>query len=241
VSSEPRAPWERRDGETVKAYAAFTAFAELPPKERSIAAAYRAQSGRGSGASAPGYWRDWARLNEWEERAAARDRHLAREALEALTEERRTFARAVTTASRLALAKTMERLNGLDPADLTVSEATRLMEVADRLYRMAFAELVALQRADDEADDPLEQLRGQLVERAAAGDLKAAEVLVRLEERLAKARGTDPPDRHLLGIEHAIADLSDGVALANLSAETRQRVLAELAPDAGAEADTLPT
>lgn len=105
MSTEERVPWERLEGETVRAYAAFTTYVNLPPKKRSIAAAYRAQTGRGPGASAPGYWRDWARRNDWEQRASARDRHLAIEALEAAVDERRRFARAAITASHLGLGR----------------------------------------------------------------------------------------------------------------------------------------
>jgi len=190
----PRA-WERRPDETVKSYAAFLAYADLPPKGRSVAAAYRAANGRESDAEAPGYWRDWAQKNDWEGRAAARDRHVAAEALDALVDERKTLARQTVSIARLAQAKAVEGLQGADSSKMSAGESVRVLEVAHKLLREIWPELVEATAvaAEDGPQDDLGRLRERLMRAALAGDVKAADTLVRLEERLARAAGTDAP------------------------------------------------
>jgi hypothetical protein len=66
--------WERREGESKEAYAAFEEYYKLDADERSIDAAYqkRNKSGRTNGT-----WRDWSSRNEWVKRAEAYDAHMA--------------------------------------------------------------------------------------------------------------------------------------------------------------------
>lgn len=78
--------WERLQGESVKAHAAFLVFADLPPDERSVNAAYRAKSGRESVKVAPGYWFQWSRDFDWERRASALDQWRREQLLLAETE-----------------------------------------------------------------------------------------------------------------------------------------------------------
>jgi hypothetical protein len=93
--------WERRPGESARAYAAFCVYRDLGPG-RSLNLAYgewrRAQGCAGDAAKAAGYWAEWSSGFEWVARAEAYDGHLealkraAREdALRRLEERRLDF------------------------------------------------------------------------------------------------------------------------------------------------------
>ena len=83
-------PWERQEGESSKAFAAFCAFRDLGPK-RTILAAYVIYSGAqngGKGSKAPGFIGKWARDNEWHDRVQAFDKHEHDDALALLRHRR---------------------------------------------------------------------------------------------------------------------------------------------------------
>lgn len=65
--------FEKLPEETLKAYEAFVVFSDLPPDQRSVAAAYRLKTGRGAAKQAPGYWFGWHKDYNWESRASAKD------------------------------------------------------------------------------------------------------------------------------------------------------------------------
>lgn len=72
--------WERREGESPSAYAAFCAYYVLPPQERSIDAAWKSAAKprqKRDGKRAPGNWAKWSSQFNWVKRAAAHDEHLA--------------------------------------------------------------------------------------------------------------------------------------------------------------------
>lgn len=77
--SENVADWERLDGESAKAYAAFCVYRDLGPG-RSLAIAYgcwrRANGVAGSAVKAAGFWQQWSSAFGWVARAAAYDAHL---------------------------------------------------------------------------------------------------------------------------------------------------------------------
>jgi hypothetical protein len=68
-------PWEKRDGETARAYAAFLAYRDMGP-ERSVVGAYRVMAGREKAVRPPGYWKGWAERHSWTFRADQFDAHL---------------------------------------------------------------------------------------------------------------------------------------------------------------------
>ena len=67
-------PFERQEGESFRAFAAFVIYRELPPTERSLKRAYSEHNGKPS--KVPGFWSQWSVKHEWTERAAAYDAHL---------------------------------------------------------------------------------------------------------------------------------------------------------------------
>ena len=75
-------PWDKQEGETAAAYAAFHVYLNLGA-ERSLNAAYAARDQNrtktGPPNRAPGYWRKWSKQNNWPERAAAWDGYQAKQ------------------------------------------------------------------------------------------------------------------------------------------------------------------
>lgn len=83
-------PWERQEGETAKAYAAFSTYRDMSPHERSVLAAYKlANPDKAATAKCvPAHWRGWNTTYDWEARAEAYDKAMIqsahRDRLEAL-------------------------------------------------------------------------------------------------------------------------------------------------------------
>lgn len=69
-----RKAWERQEGETGKAFAAFCVYRDMGT-ERSIEKAYRRGNGRET-ASVPGYFAGWSARHDWVARAEAYDAFL---------------------------------------------------------------------------------------------------------------------------------------------------------------------
>ena len=71
-------PLPRLDGESEPAYAGRLAFCRLPPKERSVAAAYRSVKNEpmGSKLRAPGHYHRWARKYDWAGSASRWDTYI---------------------------------------------------------------------------------------------------------------------------------------------------------------------
>jgi len=69
-------PWERRNGETDKAWHCFEVYRGMYPKDRSVDAVYRTCYSKDMQRRAPKFIQDWSRQNDWNDRAAAYDRHL---------------------------------------------------------------------------------------------------------------------------------------------------------------------
>lgn len=79
-------PWDRREGETPKAYAAFCVYLGLAPADRSIDAAYalhRERLGRPleKPQRAPSHWGRWSARHDWVARAEAHDQHALQSAI----------------------------------------------------------------------------------------------------------------------------------------------------------------
>jgi len=82
----PEHPWERRQGESAQAFAAFEHYRRLPPAERSLQLAWEYYWNRPGNARARhqqeagkphGHWTRWMRRWGWQERALAWDEEVA--------------------------------------------------------------------------------------------------------------------------------------------------------------------
>ena len=151
--------WSQLPNESAAAYAGFTAYADLPPGQRTITAAYRALKGKPDDESVkpPGYFGAWTSKYRWRERAAARDQIFNRLAVVAPVQKERQAAdkRTVETADRLhdIIESELEALEGMkdrkwkfggDPVDKSV----RLANLAAALKDAAAARLMALGGVD---------------------------------------------------------------------------------------------
>jgi len=97
-------PWDRQEGETSKAYAAFVAYLELGP-ERSIDAAFRQQNGSRKAAGRPFWWHRWSSKWSWVARAEAFDHHELTEKIEARAEVRERLRQQAIDNADMALAE----------------------------------------------------------------------------------------------------------------------------------------
>lgn len=92
-------PWEQQEGETSKAFAAFSLYLQQPAATRSIDAAWRRYTNRPQtvdGKRAPPAWGKWSVKYAWLARATAHDAYLAKreqDEYDAVWLERRRIAR----------------------------------------------------------------------------------------------------------------------------------------------------
>lgn len=152
--SDERAAWDRRDGETSRAYEAFREYRERGPARttESMRLASRETAYR------------WSARWDWVARATAWDdaQHMAedQERLEAI----RTMHRTHRIAARAAMTLALQALRQLEPDVMTASEVVRLLDLAQRLERQTLTtsveELQGIETAD--ADDPWDRIAREL-------------------------------------------------------------------------------
>lgn len=131
VIHRPRAFWDRQYRETFRAYEAFMHYRDLPLSKRS----YKKVADDGL-ASYQTVLR-WARRWMWKARADAFDGEQDRlEQLEHLEDKKRRIKRTLNLVS-LGKNKATEALMALDPATLTPNQITHMLEVFDKMERLA--------------------------------------------------------------------------------------------------------
>lgn len=120
--------WTRREEETARAYACFCVYRDLNSR-RSLAEAYRQETGREEAKQAPGTWAGWYAKFDWKKRAEAYDAHLEerrraeREAeyiqdLEAFRKRQKKQAQETSEAASLLLKKAQDRLKTIAIGDI---------------------------------------------------------------------------------------------------------------------------
>ena len=146
--------WDRQEGETPKAFAAFCIYRDLPAVDRSIVAAVAQHRYLGGKASVRN-WETWSSLYNWSERSLASDSDLASrrrirrgEALERAQDD-------IANMSRAALAKLLPLLQptdagGFDPYQIPLSQIPSwLRTLADlQLKSLGYEDRVALTGKD---------------------------------------------------------------------------------------------
>lgn len=128
--AEERYPWERRPGETAKAYEGFRAFRDLPASTRTI---------RKLNESGYPQAKNWSSRWDWHARATAWDDHVARQEdedrLSALRSMHSNHQRAARAIQQFALAA----LSRLDIEEASPADVARLLELGARLERVTLS------------------------------------------------------------------------------------------------------
>ena len=188
MAKATRKRWERLEGETDKAFAAFEAFL-LAGEARTVAGTYRAVYGRDAGVDPPGWFREWAGRFDWRSRAAAYDDALLEEERHAISAERKKLAvqqerwRLKQARDDYELAESLRDLardlladlkpevrpdgkRGRVPVELKPADVAKVAETASKLGRMAAAvEAVAPSSLSGEAEADGEAVRSDVMER----------------------------------------------------------------------------
>jgi hypothetical protein len=189
---ERTVPWERQASESAKAFAAFSAYRDLPPSQRSFDEAgrrvYRSQRGRKRGAT--GRIREWAREHKWASRAAAWDAHLDRLASLARIEtvrEMQNQHRAILNAVSKKVATALSRKctwNSMGP-----TQGIRVLGELIRLQRLVDGEPITIERVEHGIDQSAEE-RQEFMETTCPPEFMA-EVIKILSE--CEKSGESPP------------------------------------------------
>lgn len=153
--SDERHAWDRREGETSRAYAAFRAYRDLGPRRthRELPPPYNTQAVEG-----------WSRHNDWVARASAWDDHAAMvedgERLDALRQMHHTH----QVIARSALAIAARALAQLDIAEMSASEVVRMMEAAAALERQTLTQPLSelLGQSPAGVEDPWDKIASEL-------------------------------------------------------------------------------
>ena len=158
MDDEPRAPWDRRDDEPARNYAAFRLFRDLGPlrKLEDVAAI----------GVTPRCIRQWSYDWDWPARAVAWDDVVHAEEDRQRLESLRDMHRLHQQAGRAALELAVEAFGNIDPTEISPSAAARLLELGARLERDTLTVSVEdLQGASGSTkDDPWEKLAQELVD-----------------------------------------------------------------------------
>lgn len=147
--SEASPPWERRPGESARSHSAFLRFRDQGP-HRSLAAAYRQETGKEQAKQASGEWNGWYTAHEWRARAESWDEHLAaraREVAEAehvarITAHRERAAKIGATTADVAnvfLWKAAERLRALSADDIPVRSLPAFLRAAAAIAQVSLS------------------------------------------------------------------------------------------------------
>ena len=129
-------PWERIEGESNKAFRAFTAFRDLLPEERSIRKALVKLWGPkadGRQRTAEGWSSQW----RWQERAAAWDDHLDKTKVEAKEESIKEVERAHAEAAKKMWEQGLSWMDGLSAEDITAQDVRTFIVEGIKLQRLS--------------------------------------------------------------------------------------------------------
>ena len=113
--------WERQPSETAKAFAAFGLYLDIPPLDRSVRSAvelFRKQGGKTTERN----WETWASRYNWRNRAAEHDSDLASRRRERMAKKLEQAQDEAFVLIRATLDKVKERIEGMDPEELSAGQ-----------------------------------------------------------------------------------------------------------------------
>ena len=137
--SAPRLPWERCKGESRQAYGAFHNYMMLGEK-RSIPALSQYFANTTGRKKSESLLYRWSSRWLWQERCAAYDDHIRREAELSQIEKIKEMSARHIEKAMAAQSKAIRALNDLDPADLKPAEIIKWLVEGQRLERLARGE-----------------------------------------------------------------------------------------------------
>ena len=126
-------PFERQEKETEKAFEAFSTYRDLG-SDRSLA-----KVGEKLGKSKTLIER-WSSQNDWVERVKAYDYEMDRQALKQEEKKRRDMAKRHANYATVFQQKVLERLQTMNPAELSTGDMIRWFEVAVKIERLSRGE-----------------------------------------------------------------------------------------------------
>lgn len=128
-------PWEQREDESSKAYAAFMTYLELGP-DRSIDKAATASAPQKSRKSRAWHWQSWSRRFDWVARAGAYDAHLFSERIAARDKVREQARQAAVDAAQEAVLTIADAMR-FDHADNPVGAVKARIDAAAKILALA--------------------------------------------------------------------------------------------------------
>lgn len=141
-------PWDQQPTETTNRYGQFVTFRDLGPRRTiKVAAEQMGRNYRNMRGVAAGF--------RWWERAQAWDKERDRLHQEGWLEERRKAAENDAKLLGAALAKVAQRLENLEPDDMTVGDMTRMLDVVMRNRRQLFGDPTSTIALTGPDGDPL--------------------------------------------------------------------------------------
>lgn len=152
--------WERRAGETSKAYTAFRVFRDLPAAQRSAAAVAQQVGLRDRRCQElAARWDWWGRADAWDDACHEVE---DQERLDAI----RSMHAVHRQAGRAAIVTAIQALRLVKPEDMPVTTIARLMELGAKLERstllVSVEELQGIEVEEDAIEDPWERIAREL-------------------------------------------------------------------------------
>ena len=187
--------WLQQPDEPDGAYRAFKAYRNLPSRERSVLAAFRQETGRPDAAEPPGQWTGWAAQHGWVRRARSWDAEMERVQREAHLAEVAELGRRHARIARGMLDKAVQRLNAIDPAELSPSELVRFIDYGVKIEQLALSKPTQINREEVVTPEAIRET-AQAWAWAAGGDIDVDELTkIALEIADARARYLEEQDR----------------------------------------------
>lgn len=196
MADEPEQPdeqaedqaWDRQQGETAKAFAAFTAYRDMPANERSLPKAatifYDVEVGQGSGKIRQ--FEKWSTANGWTDRAAAYDDYLDATRQRTHAEEVEAMAIRHAEAGAKAVEKGLAKLEQMQVVDMSVGEAVAAIKIGVAVERLSRGEpetTGAIEHTGIEQDAARSLLTSNPAVAAAAAELAAMAAHEEAEKR----------------------------------------------------------
>ncbi|MFI1703031.1 hypothetical protein [Streptomyces griseoruber] len=181
-------PWERQPNETPHKHGQFATYRDIGRTRTLTEAAQRLTL-------AYGHVRNLAAQYRWRERVEAYDQHLDRQYEAMWLQERRKAAETDAKILGAAIGKLAQRLTTINPAEMSVGDFIRLMDVAMRHRRVLFGDPTETIAVTGDGSSPLAQQFAEFAEmppeqrRARLADLAAS-----VNQRIKAVDGSDDED-----------------------------------------------